>query len=84
MSLQFQMVQEGRLIYIPVALSDEQKRAIEAIYDLYSQDDTLKKNNVDAFMGNGIKDPTYQGSRNGGIRYPLVLSSHQWERCWHM
>lgn len=41
---------EGRLVCIQQALSEEQKRAIDSVYDLYSRDEEEKRNNISSFM----------------------------------
>ncbi len=50
LSLQQIALHAGKKISIPVQLTAEQLKAIDTIYDLYSQDDNLKKNNMDLFM----------------------------------
>lgn len=49
--LKYQVLHEGSLLnYDKVNLSDDQIKAIESIYDLYSQDGNLKQSNIDKFM----------------------------------
>lgn len=50
LSLHKQMLFEGNLIHVPTPLTEEQKKVIQSIYDLYQQDETIKQQNVKAFM----------------------------------
>ena len=40
----------GNLINVQAQLTEEQKNAIRAIYDLYKQDETVKQENIKVFM----------------------------------
>jgi hypothetical protein len=55
-SLQQQVIQGGS-VAVPVGFSEEQVEAIKSIYSLYSQDNVLKKNNIDLFMVEWDKRP---------------------------
>jgi hypothetical protein len=50
LSLVHQIVHEGQLIQIPVKLTEEQKKAIGSIYELYPIDGNIRQNNVKSFM----------------------------------
>lgn len=50
LSLTHQIVHEGKLMHLQVKLTEEQKKAISSIYELYSKDDNIKQNNVNSFM----------------------------------
>ena len=39
-----------KTITLPIAITDEQKKSINAVYDLYSKDGNLRRNNIDIFM----------------------------------
>jgi hypothetical protein len=56
-SLQQQMIYEGKSFIVPVKLSETQIKAINFIYDLYSQDGNLKQNNLNLFMAEWDKRP---------------------------
>lgn len=45
-----QIIHGGELISARESLSDEQKKAINSIYDLYSKDENIRQNNVKLFM----------------------------------
>lgn len=40
----------GRFIEVPQSLSEEQKQAVKSVYDLYSQDENIRSNNINSFM----------------------------------
>lgn len=50
LTLQGQILDSEKMINIPVQLSVDQKHAINSIYDLYKQDETIKKKNIQSFM----------------------------------
>ncbi|WP_114782410.1 LPO_1073/Vpar_1526 family protein [Botryobacter ruber] len=50
LSLYRKFPMNGNLINVPVQLTDEQKNALKAIYDLYKQDETVKQENIKVFM----------------------------------
>ncbi|NRS90877.1 hypothetical protein HNQ02_003824 [Flavobacterium sp. 7E] len=41
---------DGSVKLIPIKLTEEQKRGIHSIYDLYKQDENIKKENIKIFM----------------------------------
>jgi hypothetical protein len=45
-----QIVHEGKLIDCPAKLTEEQKKAISSIYNLYSKDNNIRQNNINSFM----------------------------------
>ncbi|EMY63274.1 LPO_1073/Vpar_1526 family protein [Leptospira terpstrae] len=47
----------GRAYSVPVELSEDQKQSLYSIYDLYKQDDNLKKENVQKFKEEWEKRP---------------------------
>lgn len=50
LTLNLEVPINGNLINVPVQLSEEQKNAIRAIYDLYKQDEAVKQENIKVFM----------------------------------
>ena len=50
LTLQHQIPINGNLINVQAQLTEEQKNAIRAIYDLYKQDETVKQENIKVFM----------------------------------
>lgn len=50
LSLRLQANVHGQLVQVPVELTQEQKTALNSIYDLYSQDQKLKEGSVNLFM----------------------------------
>lgn len=50
LTLQHQIPMNENLINVREPLSEEQKNAIRAIYDLYKQDETVKQENIKIFM----------------------------------
>jgi hypothetical protein len=73
-SLQQQVVHEGRLIIIPVKLTDEQKKAINSIYDLYSQNGKVKQSNVNSFMTEWDKRPNLKILKEWWDNIPTSLT----------
>jgi hypothetical protein len=65
---------EGRLIIIPVKLTDEQIKAVNSIYDLYSQDGNLKTSNVDLFMKEWDKRPSLKAFKDWWDDIPFSLT----------
>jgi hypothetical protein len=57
-SLNQQFNHGGQLINNSIKLTDEQIKAVNSIYDLYSQDSNLKKSNIDLFMKEWDKRPS--------------------------
>jgi hypothetical protein len=50
LSMNIQIVDDGKLVTIQQKLSQEQKQAIQSIYELYTNDDIKKQNNINSFM----------------------------------
>ena len=65
---------EGRLIICPVKLTDEQIKAVNSIYDLYSQDGNLKTSNVDLFMKEWDKRPSLKALKDWWDDIPFSLT----------
>lgn len=65
---------EGKLIVVPVKLTDEQIKAVNSIYDLYSQDGNLKNINVDAFMKEWDNRPSLKALREWWDEIPFGLT----------
>lgn len=57
LTLQQQITISGQTIIVPLALTDDQKKAINSIYDLYKQDGTIKQQNIKTFMDEWDKRP---------------------------
>lgn len=57
LSLLQQVIHEGKLIPVSTMLSEDQIKAINSIYELYSKDDNIKQNNVNSFMNEWDKRP---------------------------
>lgn len=55
--IQHQVIQEGQVIMVTTPLSDTQIKAVESLFDLYSQDGNLKQNNINLFMEEWDKRP---------------------------
>ncbi len=58
-SLSFQHViqQNGKMMILPIPLSEEQMTAINSVYELYKQDDKIKQENIKSFMEEWDKKP---------------------------
>jgi hypothetical protein len=63
LSLIHQIVHEGKVTNITVKLSEEQKKVISSIYELYSKDDNIKQNNISSFMKEWDKRPNLKTIR---------------------
>ncbi|OFY83675.1 MAG: hypothetical protein A3F72_12740 [Bacteroidetes bacterium RIFCSPLOWO2_12_FULL_35_15] len=50
LTLQHQIPINGNLVNVQAQLTEEQKNAIRAVYDLYKQDETVKQENIKVFM----------------------------------
>lgn len=50
LSLQQNIMHNGRIIVVPLPLSTEQKDTISSIYELYKQDENIKQENIKTFM----------------------------------
>lgn len=57
LTLQRQIQHNGQIIIIPTNLTEEQKKAINSIYELYSKDESIKKQNIVIFMEEWNKRP---------------------------
>ncbi|MBU3548254.1 LPO_1073/Vpar_1526 family protein [Polynucleobacter sp. P1-05-14] len=51
---------DGNLIHVQSKLSEEQKRAINSIYELYVIDDNIRQNNISILMAEWDKRPSLQ------------------------
>ncbi|MDD2950907.1 MAG: hypothetical protein PHU29_08980 [Sulfuricurvum sp.] len=56
-ALSQQVLQDGNVVVVSVMLSEGQVEAINSIYDLYSQDNSLKQKNINLFMEEWDKRP---------------------------
>lgn len=63
LTLHLQIPMNGNIINAPVKLSEEQKKAIRAIYDLYKQDESVKQENIKVFMEEWDKRPNLKTLR---------------------
>jgi hypothetical protein len=72
--LQQQLIHEGRLVVVPIKLTGDQVMAINSIYDLYSQDDNLKSNNVNSFMKEWDKRPSLKIIKEWWDNIPVSLT----------
>lgn len=45
------------MVRVPMTLSEEQIRTVNSIYELYEQDDKIKQENINLFMGEWDKRP---------------------------
>lgn len=57
LTLQQQLTIGGQTIAVPIPLTEEQKKAIISIYDLYKQDGVIKQQNIKTFMEEWDKRP---------------------------
>lgn len=73
-SLQKSVVQGGSLVVVPISLTASQKEAINAIYDLYSQDGAVRQNNIDVFMEQWDKRPHLKIMKEWWDNIPSSLS----------
>lgn len=62
-NMQIQLPMNGNLVSVPVQLSDEQKNAIRAVYELYKQDESVKQENIKVFMQEWDKRPNLKTLR---------------------
>ena len=75
LSLLQQRVYEGRLINLPpVKLTGEQKKALNAIYDLYSKDRNLKQAHINSFMEKWNKRPSLKTLMEGWGSIPTLVT----------
>jgi hypothetical protein len=89
-TLHHKVISEGNLIMIPVKLSETQIKAIDSIYDLYSQDGNIKQNNINLFMTEWNKRPNLKTLREWWDNIPIsftitsvgkVLAHSNAQRC---
>lgn len=73
-SLQQQVIHEGRLVIVPVKLTGGQIKAINSIYDLYSQDTNMKQSNVTLFMAEWDKWPNLKTLKDWWDSIPMSLT----------
>lgn len=73
-SLFQQIIYEGGLIQVPVGLSEDQRRAIKSIYELYSKDENIKQNNINSFMKEWDKRPNLKTLREWWDNIPTGFS----------
>lgn len=57
LNLQHQVTHQGNIISIPLPLTEDQKNAINSIYDLYKQDGSVRNENIQKFMEEWNKRP---------------------------
>ena len=90
LTLQQQVLIGGQKIVVPIALTAEQKKAINSIYDLYKQDEAIKQQNIKTFMDEWDKRPNLKTLRewwdNIGTSIQLtsvgkVLAHSNAQRC---
>lgn len=84
------IIHNGRLINAQQKLSEEQKQAINSIYELYSKDGNVRQNNVISFMGEWNKRPNLKILREWWDNIPTsfavtavgkVLAHSNAQRC---
>lgn len=73
-SLQQSVLQNGSLVVVSVKLLEEQKEAINAIYDLYSQDGALKQNNINSFIEEWDKRQNLKTLKDWWDNIPVVIT----------
>lgn len=73
-SLHQQVWHEGQLVHVPVKLTQCQIKAINSIYDLYSQDGDLKQKNVESFMAEWDKRPSLKFIKEWWDNIPIILT----------
>ena len=85
-----QVVREDCLIQTPINLSEEQRKALISIYELYSKDSNLRQNNVNSFMNEWDKRPNLKTLREWWDNIPTsftvtsvgkVLAHSNAQRC---
>lgn len=81
---------EGQSIIAPFKLSEEQIKAIDSIYDLYSKDDNLRQTHIALFMNEVDKRPNLKILREWWDKIPVsftitsvgkVLAHSNAQRC---
>lgn len=73
-SLLQQVFQDGAWVTAHLKLTDVQKTAINNIYDLYSQDDRLKQNNISSFIEEWDKRPNLKALKGWWDTIPILLT----------
>lgn len=90
LTLLHQVPSNGTIVNIQVQLTEDQKNAIRAIYDLYKQDESVKQENIKVFMQEWDKRPNLKTLRewwdNIGTSIQLtsvgkVLAHSNAQRC---
>ncbi|MDY0196167.1 MAG: hypothetical protein RBR33_08925 [Sulfurovaceae bacterium] len=90
LTLQHQINHSGRIILIPAPLSEDQKNAINSIYDLYKQDGKVRNENIQKFMEEWDKRPNLKTLKewwdNIGTSFQItsvgkVLAHSNAQRC---
>lgn len=71
-SLQQKALHEDR--FVPVELTQDQIKVINSIYDLYSQDESLKQKNIESFMAEWDKRPNLQMLKEWWDKIPALLT----------
>lgn len=69
-----QILQGGRVVVVPVSLTEDQVKAINSIYDLYIQDNGLKQNNINSFMAEWDKRPNLRILKEWWDNIPTILT----------
>jgi hypothetical protein len=90
LNLQHQINNNGNIMQIPVPLSEDQKSALNSVYELYKQDGTIKQANIQKFMEEWNKRPNLKTLRewwdNIGTSFQItsvgkVLAHSNAQRC---
>lgn len=88
--LRHQVNNNGNIIHIPVPLSEQQKTAINSVYELYKKDENIKQANIKKFMEEWDKRPNLKILRewwdNIGAGFQItsvgkVLAHSNAQRC---
>ncbi|RJP79278.1 MAG: hypothetical protein C4522_10395 [Desulfobacteraceae bacterium] len=89
-SLNQQIKHNGKMMILPIPLSEEQITAINSVYELYKKDDKIKQENIKLFMEEWDKRPNLKTLRewwdNIGISFQIttvgkVLAHSNAQRC---
>jgi hypothetical protein len=90
LTLQHQIQHNGKMVILPISLSEEQITAINSVYGLYKQDGKIKQENIKLFMEEWDKRPNLKIIRewwdNIGISFQIttvgkVLAHSNAQRC---
>ncbi|WP_299267951.1 LPO_1073/Vpar_1526 family protein [uncultured Psychrosphaera sp.] len=73
-TLHQRVLHEGQLVLVPVELTKEQIKAINSVYDLYSQDGTLKQKNIESFMAEWDKRQSLMVLKEWWDNIPTLLT----------